>query len=102
MKHNKTRGSAARSGICRQRRPWLSTVMMVQDDTMATIEALRQQGITTAAGIAKALNEHGITMPSGSQWYARQVQRAITSSTVRETSQSPRPPRGSPLGQRRS
>ena len=51
---------------------------------MATIEALRQQGITTAAGIAKALNENGITTPSGSQWYARQVQRAITSSTVRE------------------
>jgi hypothetical protein len=58
--------------------------MMVQDATMATIETLRQQGITTAAGIAKALNEKGITTPSGSQWYARQVQRAITSSTVRE------------------
>ena len=83
MKHKKTRGST-RSGVSRQRGPWVYTVMMVQDATMATIEALRQQGITTAAGIAKALNEKGITTPSGSQWYARQVQRAITSSTVRE------------------
>ena len=83
MKHKKTRGSA-RSGVYRQRRLKLSTVMVVQDATMATIEALRRQGITTAAGIAKALNERGITTPSGSQWYARQVQRAITSSTVRE------------------
>jgi hypothetical protein len=85
MKHKKTRRSAARSGVRPQRRPWLSTVMVVQDATMATIEALRQQGIATAAGIAKALNEKGITTPSGSQWYAIQVQRAITSSTVRET-----------------
>ena len=33
-----------------------------------------------------------MTTPSGSQWYARQVQRAITSSTVRETGRDPRPP----------
>jgi hypothetical protein len=83
MKHKKTRGSA-RAGVSRQGRPKFSTVMVVQDATMATIEALRRQGITTAAGIARALNEKGITTPSGSQWYARQVQRAITSSTVRE------------------
>ena len=101
MKHKKVRGSA-RSGAYRQRRRKLSTVMVVQDATMATIDALRQQGISTTAGIAKALNEKGITTPSGSRWYARQVQRAITSGTVRETGQSPRPPRRSPRGQHRS
>ena len=97
MKSNKTR-RVARSGVRRQRWPWLATVMLVQDATMATIEALRQQGITTAAGIAKALNEQGITTPSGSRWYARQVQRAITSSTVREPTRRPRRPRSSPTG----
>jgi hypothetical protein len=84
MKRNKTRENAARSGASRKQGPRLSTVMVVQDATMSTIEALRQGGITTAADIAKALNEKGITTPSGNQWYARQVQRAITSSTVRE------------------
>ena len=43
MKSNKTR-RVARSGVRRQRWPWLATVMVVQDATMATIEALRQQG----------------------------------------------------------
>ena len=76
--------------------------MVVQNATMVTIEALRQQGITTAAGIAKALNEREITTPSGGQWYARQVQRAITSSTVRETGRDSRPPPGSSSGQHRS
>ena len=46
-------------------------------DTMATIEALRGRGIVTAAGIARALNEAGITTPQGGRWYAILVQRLI-------------------------
>jgi len=31
----------------------------------ASIHALRQQGITTAADIARALNDQGVTTPKG-------------------------------------
>ncbi len=47
------------------------------NDTMETIESIRQQGTTTAYGIARALNDQGITTPRGGQWQAVQVQRVI-------------------------
>ena len=38
----------------------------------------QRQGITSASGIAKALNDQGITTPRGGQWQAVQVQRIIS------------------------
>jgi hypothetical protein len=51
--------------------------------TMAVIQGLRRQGITTAADIARALNEQGIATPRGDRWHAMQVQRIITMGTTR-------------------
>jgi hypothetical protein len=51
--------------------------------TMATIQALRRQGIRTAADIARALNDQGITTPKGDRWHAMQVQRAIAMGTTK-------------------
>jgi hypothetical protein len=48
----------------------------------AAIDALRQRGITSAYGIAKALNEQGITTPRGCQWHAIQVQRIMANGTT--------------------
>jgi hypothetical protein len=45
---------------------------------MESIEGVRQRGITTAHGIARALNDQGITTPRGGQWQAVQVQRIIS------------------------
>jgi Recombinase len=42
---------------------------------MVFIEALRAEGITSATGIAKALNERGIPTARGGRWQAVQVQR---------------------------
>ena len=39
----------------------------------ATIDALRAEGVTSANGIAKALNERSIATPRGGQWTARSV-----------------------------
>jgi hypothetical protein len=39
----------------------------------ATIEAIRGEGITSANGIAKALNERSIATPRGGKWTARSV-----------------------------
>jgi len=58
---------------------------------MAIIQGLRQQGITTAADIARALNDRGIATPKGDRWYAMQVQRVIAMGTTR----GPGPRRGS-------
>jgi hypothetical protein len=49
----------------------------------AAIHALRQQGITTAADIARALNEQGVTTPKGERWHARQVQRFLFTGTTK-------------------
>ena len=46
------------------------------------IDALRRQGIASAYGIAKALNEQGITTPRGCQWHAIQVQRIMANGTT--------------------
>ena len=46
------------------------------------IDALRRQDITSAYGIAKALNEQGITTPRGCQWHAIQVQRIMANGTT--------------------
>jgi hypothetical protein len=51
--------------------------------TMATIQRLRRQGITTAADIARALNDQGIATPRGDRWHAMQVQRVIAMGTTR-------------------
>ena len=48
----------------------------------AAIHSLRQQGITAAYGIAKGLNEQGITTPRGCRWHAIQVQRIIANGTT--------------------
>jgi DNA invertase Pin-like site-specific DNA recombinase len=41
------------------------------------IEAIRQDGITSLAGIAAALNEKGVSTPRGGQWTATAVKRAL-------------------------
>ena len=50
---------------------------------MDVINALRQQGITSAYGLAEALNEQGITTPRGSRWHAIQVQWIIAKGMAR-------------------
>ena len=44
---------------------------------MPIIEQLQAAGITSAGGIAKALNQRGISAPRGGQWQAVQVQRVM-------------------------
>ena len=44
-------------------------------DLAPVIEAIRAEGITSATGIAKALNERGIPTSRGGKWQAVQVQR---------------------------
>ena len=47
------------------------------------IHALHQRGVTTAADIARALNEQGVTTPKGERWHARQVQRFLFTGTTK-------------------
>ena len=56
----------------------------------AAILALRQQGITTAADIARALNDQGLTTPNGERWYARQVQKFLFMGITKRKLQWPR------------
>jgi hypothetical protein len=44
-------------------------------DLAPVIEAIRAEGITSATGIAKALNDRGIPTARGTKWQAVQVQR---------------------------
>jgi hypothetical protein len=44
---------------------------------MPVVEAIQAEGITTATGIAKALNERGIPTTRGGRWQAVQVQRLL-------------------------
>jgi hypothetical protein len=46
-------------------------------DILPVIHALRQEGITTLAGIASALNHQGIPAPRGGTWSAVQVSRVL-------------------------
>jgi hypothetical protein len=64
--------------------------LMRDKATMAAIQGLRRQGITTAADIARALNEQGIATPRGDRWHAMQVQRIITMGTTRAANPSRR------------
>jgi hypothetical protein len=64
-------------------RPERAAWLMRDEATMAAIQGLRRQGITTAADIARALNERGIATPKGDRWYAMQVQRIIAMGTTR-------------------
>jgi DNA invertase Pin-like site-specific DNA recombinase len=47
-------------------------------DLAPVIEAIRAEGITSAAGIAKALNDRGIPTIRGGKWQAVQVQRLLS------------------------
>jgi len=46
-------------------------------DLKPIINALQQQGVSTARGLAQALNARGISAPEGGQWQATQVLRLI-------------------------
>jgi hypothetical protein len=46
-------------------------------DILPVIHALRQEGVTTLAGIASALNHQGIPAPRGGTWSAVQVSRVL-------------------------
>ena len=46
-------------------------------DLAPVIAAIRAEGIVSATGIAKALNERGIPTPRGGKWQAVQVQRLL-------------------------
>jgi DNA invertase Pin-like site-specific DNA recombinase len=46
-------------------------------DLWPVIDAIRAEGITSASGIAKALNERGIPTTRGGRWQAVQVQRLL-------------------------
>ena len=56
-----------------------AAVILIQ----AAIHSLRQQGITAAYGIAKGLNEQGITTLRGCRWHAMQVQRFLLTGTTK-------------------
>jgi hypothetical protein len=64
--------------------PEKPAAMVLADAAMDVIHHLRQQGITTAADLARALNERGITTPRGDRrWHATQVQRVIATGMTR-------------------
>jgi hypothetical protein len=46
-------------------------------DILPVIHALQQEGVTTLAGIASALNHQGIPAPRGGTWSAVQVARVL-------------------------
>jgi DNA invertase Pin-like site-specific DNA recombinase len=46
-------------------------------DLLPVIGAIRAEGVTSATGIAKALNERGIPTARGGRWQAVQVQRML-------------------------
>jgi DNA invertase Pin-like site-specific DNA recombinase len=50
-------------------------------DLLPVVEAIRAEGITSATGIAKAMNERGIPTTRGGRWQAVQVQRMLRSAT---------------------
>ena len=56
--------------------------LMRDKATMATIQGMRQRGITTVADIARALNDQGVLPAKGNRWHATLVQRLITHGTV--------------------
>lgn len=47
-------------------------------DLAPMIQAIRSDGMTSAAKIAAALNERGITAPRGGAWYAAQIRRVFS------------------------
>jgi hypothetical protein len=51
-------------------------------DFLPIIEVIRTEGITSATGIAKALNERGIPTTRGGRWQAVQVQRILGNATA--------------------
>jgi len=63
-------------------RPGTPTAMEVDAAAIEAIQVLRRQGFTTAADLARALNERGITMSKGERWHAMQVQRLLANSTA--------------------
>jgi len=51
----------------------------------AAIRSLRRQGVTTAADLARALNDQGITTQNGERWHAMLVQRLLAMGTTKRT-----------------
>jgi hypothetical protein len=54
--------------------------MKATQEALAVLPAIRKieaAGVTSASGIAKALNDQGITPPRGGQWQVVQVQRVL-------------------------
>ena len=49
----------------------------------AAIRSLRRQGVTTAAGLARALNDQGIATQNGERWHAMPVQRLLAMGTTK-------------------
>jgi DNA invertase Pin-like site-specific DNA recombinase len=47
------------------------------EERRAIVERIQADGITTARGIAKALNERGVLTPRGGSWHAASVQRLL-------------------------
>ena len=50
-------------------------------DLLPVIDAIRAEGITSATGIAKALNERELPTTRGGRWQAVQVKRILQSAT---------------------
>ena len=50
-------------------------------DLLPVVKAIRAEGIISATGIAKALNERGIPTTRGGRWQAVQVQRMVRSAS---------------------
>lgn len=46
-------------------------------DILPVIQGLQEDGLTSLAAIARALNEQGITTPRGGKWQAVQVKRVL-------------------------
>ena len=63
-------------------RPGTPTAMEVDAAAIEAIQVLRRQGFTTAADLARALNERGVTMSKGERWHAMQVQRLLANGTT--------------------
>ena len=57
------RPQASRERPVNDNKPDKPVWLMRDQATMATIQGLRRQGITTAADIARALNDQGIATP---------------------------------------
>lgn len=56
-------------------------LLLIED----AIRSLRRQGVTTAADLARALNDQGVITPKGERWHAMLVQRLLAMGTAQRT-----------------